>query len=174
MTEQRRPVSMEVHHAISQHYYAEAHLLQQHLYREWLESMVADDIHLWMPVYEVRLMRDRRPEPTPDDAAIINDHIDELRQRVERLYTGQVWMEDPPSRIRYFITNIEAFDVGGDEYEARCNVLVQRNRRQMEVTQHSLGREDRLRRSGDRFKVFRRKLILDARVVQDKNLYFFV
>lgn len=174
MTEQRRPASQEIHHAICQHYYAEAWLLQQHRYREWLDSMVADDIHLWMPVYEVRFMRDRRPEPTPEDAAIMNDRIDDLRQRVERLYTGQVWMEDPPSRIRYFITNVEAFELGGDEYEARCNVLVQRNRRQSEVTQHSLGREDLLRRNGEHFKVARRKLILDARVVQDKNLYFFV
>jgi 3-phenylpropionate/cinnamic acid dioxygenase small subunit len=53
------------------------------------------------------------------------------------------------------------------------NVLVYRNRRQLEVTVHTLGREDRLRREGDSFKVCRRKLVLDARVTQDKNLYFF-
>ena len=36
------------------------------------------------------------------------------------------------------------------------------------------GREDRLRRDGDGFLVARRKIMLDARVVDDKNLYFFV
>lgn len=168
------PVAPEVYHEICQHYYAEARLLQSHQYREWLAQMVSKDIHLWMPVYEVRLSRDRRPEPTPDDAAIYNDRFDELQQRVERLYTGQVWMEDPPSRIRYFITNIEAFVGEGDTYETHCNILVQRHRRQLEVTQHALGREDVLRREDGQLKVVKRKLILDARVVQDKNLYFFV
>ncbi len=49
-------------------------------------------------------------------------------------------MEDPPSRIRYFITNIEAFDIGCDEFETDCNILAQRHRRQDEVVQHCLGR----------------------------------
>lgn len=174
MTIDARAVSLETYHAICQHYNAEAYLLQERMYREWLDQMVADDIQLWMPVQEVRLVRDRRPEPTPDDAAIFNDNIHELRQRVERLYTGQVWMEDPPSRIRYFITNVEAFERDDGEFDARCNILVVRNRRQKEVAQHTLGREDVLRRNGSGFKVARRKLLLDARVVQDKNLYFFV
>ena len=77
--------------------------------------MVADDIHLWMPVVEVRFLKDKRPEPTPDDAAIFNDRLADLTQRVERLYTGQVWMEDPPSKIRYFINNVQAFEIGGGE-----------------------------------------------------------
>lgn len=174
MSAPAEPVSLELHHAIVSHYSAEARLLQRHQYREWLQTMVAEDIHLWMPVYELRMLRDRRPEPTPDDAAIYNDRYAELRQRVERLYTGQVWMEDPPSRIRYFVTNVEAFHAGNDEYEVYSNVLVYRHRRQTEETMHSLGREDMLRRTGEGFKVFRRKLLLDARVVKDKNLYFFV
>jgi len=170
----RRSVSTEVHHQICQHYYAEAHLLQERQYREWLSTMVAEDIHLWMPVVEVRFLKDKRPAPTPNDAAIFNDRLEDLTQRVERLYTGQVWMEDPPSKIRYFINNVEAFDVGDGEYEKRCNIFIQRHRRQDEMSQHSLGREDRLRRDGSGFKVVTRKLMLDARVVQDKNLYFFV
>lgn len=174
MSSSQTPVSHDLHHAISSHYAAEARMLQQHQYREWFEQCVADDIHLWMPIHEVRKVKDRRPEPTPNDAAIYNDDHTELRSRVERLYTGQVWMEDPPSRIRYFITNIEAFEAGPDEFEVFSNVLVHRNRRQLEVTVHTLGREDMLRRTADGFQVFRRKLTLDARVVQDKNLYFFV
>ena len=82
-------------------------------------------------------------------------------------------MEDPPSKIRYFIGNVEAFDAGKDEFDVYSNLLVYRNRRQLETTVHTLGREDSLRRVGDGFKVFRRKLLLDARVTQDKNLYFF-
>jgi 3-phenylpropionate/cinnamic acid dioxygenase small subunit len=169
-----RRVTQETHYAITQHYFAEASLLQERCYREWLETMVAPDIHFWMPIIELRYARDRRPEPTPDDAAFLNEGYQELAARVEQLYTGLVWMEDPPTRTRYFITNVEAFDAGNGEYDVRCNILVTRHRRQDEVAQHSIGREDRLRRDGEGFKVAKRKLLLDARVVQDKNLYFFV
>ena len=160
-------VGPEVQFAIEAHYRAEVRLWQTGQYREWLKDMIAEDIHYWMPIYEQRFLRDRRSDPTPDDAAIYNDDYGELDQRVERLYTGTVWMEDPPSKIRYFIGNVEAFDAGKDEFD------VYRNRRQLETTVHTLGREDSLRRVGDGFKVFRRKLLLDARVTQDKNLYFF-
>lgn len=174
MTAPSQAVGMELHHAIVSHYSAEARMLQNQQYREWFDTVIAEDIHYWMPIFEQRFVRDRRPEPTPGDAAIYNDDYAELRQRVERLLTGQVWMEDPPSRIRYFVTNVEAYKTAPDEFEVFSNVLVHRNRRQSEVYVHTLGREDKLRRTPDGFKVFRRKIILDARVVQDKNLYFFV
>jgi len=174
MTETRKPVGMELHHAIVSHYSAEVRMLQNQQYREWFDTVIAEDIHYWMPVYEQRYARDRRPDPTPGDAAIYNDDYAELQQRVDRLLTGQVWMEDPPSRIRYFVTNVEAFEIAPFEFEVFSNVLVHRNRRQNEVYVHTLGREDKLRKTDSGFKVFSRKLNIDARVVQDKNLYFVV
>ncbi|WP_048886453.1 aromatic-ring-hydroxylating dioxygenase subunit beta [Aurantiacibacter atlanticus] len=173
MTNQRQAVGMELHHAISSHYVMEARLLQDLQYREWFDTVIAEDIHYWMPIFEQRYVRDRRAEPTPNDAAIFNDNYEELSQRVDRLLTGQVWMEDPPSRIRYFVTNVEAYETAPDEFEVFSNVLVHRNRRQTEVYVHTLGREDKMRKTDEGFKVFSRKIIHDARVVQDKNLYFF-
>ncbi len=168
------PVSMELHHEISQFYYREARTLQERRYDDWLQQFVAEDIHYWMPVYEMRLLRDKRPEPTPDDAAIFNDDYGELKQRVARMGTGQVWMEDPPSRIRYMISNIEAYQgANRDEFQVYCNLAVYRHRRQTETTRHLLGREDILRNSADGLRIARRKLNIDARVTQDKNLYFF-
>jgi 3-phenylpropionate/cinnamic acid dioxygenase small subunit len=173
MSSQRVLVGPEIHYAIEAHYRAEVRNLQSGRYREWLKEMVAEDVHYWMPIWEQRFSKDKRPDPTPNDAAIYNDDYGELEQRVERLYTGMVWMEDPPSKIRYFITNVEAFDAGNDEFEVFSNVLVYRNRRQHEVSVHTLAREDMLRKTATGFRVFKRKLLLDARVTQDKNLYFF-
>jgi 3-phenylpropionate/cinnamic acid dioxygenase small subunit len=167
-------VSREILHEIEQHYYLEARLLQNESYEHWLENYVAKDVHYWLPVFEERLRRDKRPAPTPDDAAIFNDDYDMLKMRVERLGTGQVWMEDPPSRIRYLISNVEAYQtVAADEYAVYCNFAIHRHRRQNEHYVHIGGREDLLRRSAGGFVLARRKIILDARVVQDKNLYFF-
>ncbi len=169
------PVSMDLHHQISQHYFLEARMLQNRQYREWLENLVAKDIHYWIPIFENRYSKDKRPEPTPDDPAIYNDNYDELKQRVERLYTGQVWMEDPPSRIRYLITNVEAFQTAdnSDEFMVYCNFAIIRHRQLLERTEHVGGREDRLRRTDDGFQLARRKINMDARVTVDKNTYFF-
>ena len=170
-----QPVSRDLHHDIERHYYHEVRLLQNGDYREWLAGCVAPDIHYWMPIYEQRLRRDKRPEPTPADAAVYNDDYGNLELRVERLYTGQVWMEDPASRIRYFIANVEAYQTDLDnEFDVFSNFIIYRHRRQNERAVHTGGREDRLRCSGDGFVVARRKIVLDARVVEDKNLYFFV
>ncbi|MCX2975477.1 3-phenylpropionate/cinnamic acid dioxygenase subunit beta [Halieaceae bacterium IMCC8485] len=172
--ETARRVTAELQHQIEQHYYTEARMLQDGLYREWLEHLVAPDIHYWLPVYEQRFRRDKRPAPTPDDAAIYNDDYAMLKMRVERLYTGQVWMEDPPSRIRHNISNVEAYhtEIPG-ELRVYSNFTIQRHRRQTEHYTHTGGREDLLRQDGTTFKLARRKIDLDARVVQDKNLYFF-
>ena len=63
-------VTAELQHLIEQHYYTEARMLQNGHFREWLEQLVARDIHYWLPVYEQRFRRDKRPPPTPDDAAV--------------------------------------------------------------------------------------------------------
>ncbi len=174
MSDEQQRVQPDLLHAITQHYYTEARMLQDRCYREWLDQMVARDIHYWMPIFEERLNRDKRPDPTPDDAAYYNDTYKDLTGRVERLYTGMVWMEDPPSRIRYMISNVEAFVTDrDDEFTVYSNILVVRNRRQLETGQHALGREDTLRLTDGKFQVARRKLTIDARVVQDMNLYFF-
>ena len=162
------------HHAIEQHYFCEARLLQNADYRTWLKELVAPDIHYWMPIVELRMARDKRPPPTPDDAAIFNDDYDVLTMRVERMYTGQVWMEDPASRIRYTISNVEAFHTErADEFEVYSNFVIHRHRRQDERSVHVGGREDVLRSTASGYQLVRRKINLDARVVQDKNLYFF-
>ena len=167
-------VSHDVLHEIEQHYYLEARLLQNESYQYWLDNCVAKDVHYWLPVFEERLRRDKRPEPTPDDAAVFNDDYDMLKMRIERLGTGQVWMEDPPSRIRYLISNVEAYETeAAGEFAVYCNFAIHRHRRQNEHYVHIGGREDILRRSATGFVLARRKIILDARVVHDKNLYFF-
>lgn len=172
--EPKNRVSIELHYAISQYSYTEARMLQNHQYKEWLEQCVADDIHFWMPVIERRYRKDKRPKPGPDDMAIYSDDYSEVKQRVDRMYTGTVWMEDPASSIKYLLTNIEAFHTEQDDlFKVYTNVAYLRHRQQIERTEHVGAREDVLRKVGDTFQLARRKIILDARVTVDKNLYFF-
>jgi len=172
--EAKERVSMQLHYDVSQHYYQEATLLQDREFSTWLETFVAKDIHYWMPVVERRYVRDRRQEPTPNDMAILNDNYDELKQRVNRLGTGTVWMENPPSSVRYLITNIQAFHTEKEnELVVSSNFVIVRNRSQLEHSEHVGCRRDVLRKVGDGYQLARRKITLDARVTEDKNLYIF-
>jgi 3-phenylpropionate/cinnamic acid dioxygenase small subunit len=90
------------------------------------------------------------------------------------MYTGTVWMEDPSSDIKYLLTNIEAFHTEQDDlFKVYTNVAYIRHRQQLERSEHIGAREDLLRKVGDKFQLVRRKIVLDARVTIDKNLYFF-
>jgi 3-phenylpropionate/cinnamic acid dioxygenase small subunit len=174
--DESRPVDLALHHAVSQFYFREARLQNGRQARQWLETMVDADIHYWLPILEDRFAKDPRPQPTPAEPAIYNDNHDDLRKRIERLETGLVWMEDPPSRVRFLVTNIEAYHTAEpDLIGTFCNVHVYRNRRQRDETHHFYGREDLLRRGADgQLRLLRRKIVLDQRVVLDKNLYLFL
>ena len=53
--------------------------------------------------------------------------------RVARLETGMAWAEDPPSRTRHFIANIEVTPgAAADEVEIHCNFIVYKNRSETE------------------------------------------
>lgn len=172
--EPKNRVSLKLHYAISQHMYTEARMLQNHQYKEWLGEYVSEDIHFWMPVIERRYRKDKRPAPGPDDMAIYSDDYSELKQRVDRMYTGKVWMEDPASSIKYLLTNIEAFHTTQEDlFKVYSNVAYFRHRQLSERTEHVGAREDLLRKVGEKFQLVRRKITLDARVTVDKNLYFF-
>lgn len=174
--DESRPVDLAVHHEIEQFYFREARLHNQRRAREWLDAMVDPDIHYWLPIVEDRFSKDPRPAPTPLDPAVYNDNHTDLVNRIERLETGLVWMEDPPGRVRYLVSNVEAFHTDQpDVFGVYCNVHIYRNRRQRDETHHFYGREDVLRRdSAGALRIYRRKIVLDQRVVLDKNLYLFM
>lgn len=174
--DETRPVDLALHHEVSQFYFREARLQNGRQPRQWLESMVDPDVHYWLPILEDRFAKDQRPAPTPDEPAVYNDSYQDLDNRIARLETGLVWMEDPPSRVRFLVSNIEAYHTADAGLIATyCNVHVYRSRRQREESNHYYGREDVLRRGADgRLRLLRRKITLDQRVVLDKNLYFFL
>ena len=52
------------------------------------------------------------------DLALMDEDKDSLTRRIDRLITGMAWAEDPPSRTRHIITNIEV-EAGDAEGELR-------------------------------------------------------
>ncbi|MGH7803553.1 MAG: aromatic-ring-hydroxylating dioxygenase subunit beta [Candidatus Binatia bacterium] len=169
-----KPVDLERYHEIEQFYFREARLFNEKRYREWLDGMVDKEIRYEMPIFEDRLRADRRPPPEYPPMVYDDDWAD-LDERVRRLDTNLVWMEDPPSRIRHLITNVEAYETDNrDEYEVYSNVLVCRNKGEREETILVGGRRDLLRRRDWGLKVRHRTIHVPQRVVLDTNLYYFI
>lgn len=168
---------------IEQFLYREARLLDERRFAEWLE-LLADDIHYWMPVranrYAAISKSIERAEgyPVSDDdisgpgeLAYFDETKESLIQRVERLKTGMAWAEDPPSRTRHMISNIELGDRATRNLrDVFSNFIVYKNRGETEQEFYVGKREDTLRKEGGCWKISRRKIILDQNVLTSPNL----
>ena len=126
----RLPLSerMALHFIVEQFLYHEADLLDRRRYREWL-ALVAEDVHYWMPVRRTVTLQDIDREFTRiGDMAYFDDDHDDLRMRVEKLYTGSSWSEDPPSRTRHFVGNVQVTGMEGDIVSVRSALHLHRSR----------------------------------------------
>jgi len=84
------------------------------------------------------------------------------------------WAEDPPSRTRHLLANIE-IEPGDAESELKVhsNFIVYRNRSETEQDFYIGARRDVLRLADGTRKIARRKLILDQNVLLAKNVSIF-
>ena len=171
---------------VEQFLYREARLLDERRFHEWLELFTAD-VRYWMGGRRNRYPKsskaiaildpDRYVEAdlTEDaELAILDENKQTLSARVARLDTGMAWAEDPPSRTRHLLANIE-IEPGDAESELKVysNFIVYRSRSETEQDFYVGARRDVLRRVGGAWKIARRKLILDQNVLSAKNVSIF-
>jgi 3-phenylpropionate/cinnamic acid dioxygenase small subunit len=171
---------------VEQFLYREARMLDERRFHEWLE-LFTDDVRYWMPMRTSRYPKsskaivildpDRYTEEEltrEDELAILDETKETLRQRIARLETGMAWAEDPPSRTRHIIANIEVEP--GDaasELKVFSNFMVYRSRSETEQDFYIGARQDILRQVDGVWKIARRKIILDQNVLLAKNVSIF-
>ena len=159
---------------LMQFYIREAWLLDERRFKEWLD-LLTDDILYFMPRRKNVLRRELHREVTPlGDLAILEEDKTYLEMRVARLETGMAWAEDPPSRTRHLVGNLEATPLENGEVAARTAFLVYRSHLETDRQLLSGSRDDVLRQVDGAWKVARRTIILDANVLLDKNLSVFL
>jgi 3-phenylpropionate/cinnamic acid dioxygenase small subunit len=95
-----------------------------------------------------------------DELAILDETKETLAGRIARLDTGMAWAEDPPSRTRHMIANIEV-EPGeiASELKVYSNFIVYRNRAETEEDFYVGSRQDILRKVDGVWKIARRKII---------------
>lgn len=152
-------VALELQREVEQFLYREARLLDTGKLRDWLD-LFADDARYWMPARETRM--DRAEEVRrEDELAIFDDDKNFLRARIDRIGGGLAHAEEPASRTRHFVSNVEVEEAAGGELDVRCNIMVYQSRLERTECTYVGRREDRLRRAGAGFKIARRTIVLD-------------
>jgi ethylbenzene dioxygenase subunit beta len=158
--------------------YREAELLDEGRHREWMD-LVTEDVRYQVPI---RITKERILEGGVSGVVENMFHMDEdrdsLEMRVERVETGFAWAEEPPSRLRHFITNIRVGEVretsSGEESDVRSNLLLFRSR--WDDPEHvvlSAERRDVLRREDGEWKLAKRVVLLDSATLPTMNISFF-
>ncbi|WP_035758482.1 3-phenylpropionate/cinnamic acid dioxygenase subunit beta [Granulicoccus phenolivorans] len=157
-------------HEVEQFYYEEAALLDAHQYDHWVD-LFTEDTHYFMPIRRTMSRRQLDKEFTkPGEMAFFDDTKEILRGRARKFNSGTAWAEDPPSRTRHLITNVQIKQIEEDELEVSSNFLLYRTRLKSEVDQWVGRRQDRLRQTDGGLRIARRYIFLDQTVLLSRNL----
>jgi 3-phenylpropionate/cinnamic acid dioxygenase small subunit len=169
------PFTSELHATIHRWLVEEAYTLDQQRYESWLD-MLTEDIHYVMPVRVTTALG--TPFSTSPGMAHWDENKYSLSRRVARFATEHAWTEDPPSRLRHYITNVRTFRTPDpQEIIVDSAVLLFRSRGDVgESSTVSAGREDLLRRtsSGSGWELARRTIMVDESVIRMQNLAIFL
>lgn len=158
---------------VERFYCREARLLDDRQYSEWLKLFTKDTSY-WMPIRRTKSTKELDQEFTArGSVAFFDDNWDMLAVRVKKLDTGYSWSEDPPSRTRHLITNVEILSVEGEEMEVQTNFHLYRTRQNSEENEWVGHRKDRLRRVDGRLMIASRSVFLEQTVLLSPNLSSF-
>lgn len=144
--------------------YREACLMDEHAYEEWMKLWSADLLY-WVPSN-----RDDS-DPSREICAVYDDRAS-LETRIDRLKSGAAYAQDPKSRMRRLISNIE-IDCANEEIVVWSNfILVELRHSQQQMfagrTIHKLHRE------ADRLKMHYKKVMLVNNDEPISNLTFLI
>lgn len=145
--------------------YNEARLLDNGKLDEWL-ALFTDDAIYWVPA-------------NADDinplvhVSIIYDDRERMQDRVWSIQSGVRWSQDPPSRIRHLISNVEVMEEKEDEVVVSSNFAAFEIRRAIYGGRYFVGRyEHRLRRVNGSWRVAFKKIELLNNDAPIENLTF--
>ncbi len=145
--------------------YMEARLLDTGKLDEWL-ALYTEDATYWVPA-------------NADDinpmlhVSIIYDDRERMQERIWSIRSGVRWAQDPPSRLRHLITNVEVLSESGDELTATSNFACFEIRRAIYGMRFFVGRyEHTLRRVDGAWRIARKKIELLDNDAPIENLTF--
>jgi 3-phenylpropionate/cinnamic acid dioxygenase small subunit len=154
-------------------YYREADLLDDQDLHEWLD-LCEDDIEYVVPVRVTRERGAEQSEFSNFSNIFKEDHMS-LDARVRRFDKEYAWSENPPTRMRRYVTNIRFKRIEDEEIEVNSNILIYRSKEdEVEADIIAGVRKDVLRRGDDGLKLAKRRVELDHTVLDTRPLSTFL
>jgi 3-phenylpropionate/cinnamic acid dioxygenase small subunit len=150
--------------------YYEAGLLDHDRLEEWLE-LFADNVRYWAPV-RTNQVRGKEDLQRPQLLAHFDDDKTGLAMRVQRIRTGAAHADEPPSRVRHFVSNVRVLVAEEDRTHVTSNFIVFKSRRGREETLFVGCREDHWRRANGKWRIEERLIILDHDVLENVTVLF--
>jgi 3-phenylpropionate/cinnamic acid dioxygenase small subunit len=152
-------------HQIENFLYREARLMDEHAYDEWL-SLWAEDALYWVPCNDDDIDPQRH-------VSIIYDNRPRLEDRIERLKSGAAYAQEPKSRLRRVVANVEIEEGDNGEVTVYSNFNLTELRRSRQDT--FAGRTiHKLRPQGASFKIAYKKVLLVNNDEVIDNLTFLI
>jgi phthalate 3,4-dioxygenase subunit beta len=172
---QRRPLAFGDRRHLEAHAWLidEAYLLDDRRYEEWLATL-ADDVRYVMPVTLTRALDS--DVGSQSEMAHFDEDKHSLSLRVARFRTQYAWAEDPPSRLRHYVTNVRTFETdSAEDIFVESAVLLFRSRGDVsEPSLLSMRRADTLRRADGGWLLRSRVIRVDESVLRTQNLAVFL
>jgi 3-phenylpropionate/cinnamic acid dioxygenase small subunit len=157
-------MSVDRHH-IENFLYREARLMDEHAYDEWL-ALWTDDALYWVPANDDDIDPQRH-------VSIVYENKARLEDRIARLKSGFAFAQEPRSRMRRVISNVEIEEGDNGEVTVYSNFNLTELRRSQQRT--FAGRTiHKLRPDGNSFKMAYKKVLLVNNDEVISNLTFLV
>lgn len=141
--------------------YAEARLLDDHLYSTWLELFTEDAVY-WVP-------SGPHGDDPIRDVSIVHDDRQRLAERVSRLESGYAYAQEPRSRTVRHVSNVRVLRTDGGTAEVESALIVAEWRRDTRSF-HAARCTHVLRRNADGLQIARKKVDLVDRDAPLGNL----
>ena len=149
----------ELAHEVSQFLFREARYADDHRYEDW-EALWAEDGIYWIPANGDDIDPERQ-------MSIIYDNRSRIGLRVRQLMTGKRHTQEPQSRLRRIVGDIEVLKAEERELHVTCSTMIFESALRGDIIWASRN-EFVLRREGRDFKIVRKKVAL---VNNDKALF---
>lgn len=138
-------------HHIENFLYREARLMDENAYDDWL-ALWSDDALYWIPANDDDIDPQRH-------VSIVYEDKTRLEDRIARLKSGAAYAQDPKSRLRRVIANIEIEEGDNGEVTVYSNFNLTELRRSQQRT--LAGRTiHKLRPHGTSFQIAYKKVLL--------------
>ena len=151
----------ELRERVENFLYAEARLMDENRYQDWL-TLFAEDCEYWIPSNKEDADPSREVSILYADRPMLENHV-------QRLAEGKAFAPSPPSRLRRIVSNIEVYP--GQPLRVAANFLVTEIRRHVQ-RQHAGRCEYQLLDVNDALRIQRKKVVLVSIDEPQDNITF--